>query len=422
MNLFSEAIYSRYLSHSKGDNPGKYKYLYVKNGRYVYPDDLEKADRAAKQEAQIRSAHQGDIARSKTVRPSSSGTKYGTNAYDKQNSKNGTTINTRAAFTPPSKEEKKETPKTTSTTTPATEEKKTDKDKDTKKKETSKKSDTKKSSTSTRKKRKTNTNSASATSNSQATSQEAQALGLTDADIAALETSIDSTATDRDTVIKNLALKVIRGDFGNGQDRKNKLGKYYTEIQNRVNQLMKEMGSKKKSQTTLKQADEYTNDVLMHYGVLGMKWGVRRYQNADGSLTELGKRRMGIESAGDSDADKRKVRMSIHTNVAADNKGAATALNASSQAARTGSNMARKSANKTRQKMARSLDVSNMSDQDLQRAVNRMNLERNYKNLKTQDVVTGRDYAADILETAGDVASIAASAATIAGIIYLINR
>ena len=30
---------------------------------------------------------------------------------------------------------------------------------------------------------------------------------------------------------------------------------------------------------------------LQHYGILGMKWGVRRYQNADGSLTAAGKRR-----------------------------------------------------------------------------------------------------------------------------------
>lgn len=34
---------------------------------------------------------------------------------------------------------------------------------------------------------------------------------------------------------------------------------------------------------------------LMHYGVLGMKWGVRRYQNKDGSLTSAGKKKVSKE-------------------------------------------------------------------------------------------------------------------------------
>lgn len=512
MNLFKEEIGRSYLEHSqKGQTWSKHKYVAIKNGRYIYPEDLQKgknvsADKRIQSRMDYINAHRGKLEERRSMQTTGSSQaiesakrraqsnsrmyfktgpgKSGTEAMDKAmadtarrkqtaspeyrsrqindqiKSAHSNATSSKMDLTPgselkkraeerqaaktaaadelksiadkiksnntssaPKKEEKKNESTNTSTETAATtaststETKKSGSGKG-RKGSSSKKSSSKKDTTKTDT-TKTDTNQANTVTPASA-SEEAKTLGLSEQDLKTLESSIDINSTERESVLKSLALKVIRGDFGNGDERKKKLGKYYAEIQKKVNEFMKEMKLGKTS-SEAKHSD-YTSDVLCHHGVMGMKWGVRRYQNRDGSLTELGKRRLGVESVGDSPAEKRKAHAGIHANVSTDNRNVGNVLNAGSVGARTGSGMAKKAANREREKKRREMDVSKMSDQDLQKAVNRMNLERNYKNLKTQDIATGKDYVADVLDVVGDVASIGASAAMIASAIYMIKR
>lgn len=168
--------------------------------------------------------------------------------------------------------------------------------------------------------------------------------------------------------------------------------------------------------------NDFNGNYLMHYGILGMKWGVRRYQNEDGTLTEAGKRRLsqGKDNRIKYDEHGRvekgqegKAKSRIHQEVANDYQQVGNIASSSSNISRTGGRIARSAARREQQKAQSKMDISQMSDQELQRAVNRMNLERNFKSLSAEQIGAGKRYAGDLLDDIGDMVSIGASLAAI---------
>lgn len=156
------------------------------------------------------------------------------------------------------------------------------------------------------------------------------------------------------------------------------------------------------------------NNELYHWGKKGMKWGVRRYQNKDGTLTEAGKRRYARdqrENAGKKKGDK--------VAAADPDRWVKEDLTRSRRLTDETSQMINKvkNANDTaiRNTPKPKMDLSNMTDQEMRNRINRAILERQYNDLfAPQTVSKGREHASKILETTGSVLAIGSSALGIA--------
>ena len=152
------------------------------------------------------------------------------------------------------------------------------------------------------------------------------------------------------------------------------------------------------------------NNSLTHWGIKGMKWGVRRYQNEDGSLTSDGQKRY------ERDQREKNGKKAVPINP---NRWVKEDLVRSKQLTDASSNLVNqvKNANNTsiKNRPKPRMDLSSMTDDEMRKRINREFLERQYSDMFTpQKAAKGREYLNKILDTVGSVLGIGSSALAVA--------
>lgn len=167
-------------------------------------------------------------------------------------------------------------------------------------------------------------------------------------------------------------------------------------------------------------------DCLLHSGTKGMKWYHRLYQNPDGTYTELGKlrRRQEYRQTEQYKNDKRianeRRQRAFNQNVK-QGKDKPNTSPAGQIAKSTGDIASRTSDIIRRSSKKQGEDLSKYSDSDLQKMVNRMRLEQQYSDLKSDEIKSGARIVSDAIDTIGDIAAIGVSAAMIVSMIKQIK-
>lgn len=120
----------------------------------------------------------------------------------------------------------------------------------------------------------------------------------------------------------------------------------------------------------------YTQNELAHYGILGQKWGIRRFQNPDGTLTEAGKKRYGTVENLEAGRTKRQAEKYAKKKAEAVNSGRAENV----------------------QKFSKEL-----TPEEAKKALERIKFDQDLAKLRQDEIVLGQKKLQNIIDVGGKI-------------------